>query len=70
MKISNEIQQRLICPATKTKLNACDGYLQAEADPQIRYPIVNGIPVLVNSQNSIFSIEDFTNQVNTTFELD
>jgi hypothetical protein len=70
MKISQEIQQRIICPKTKTRLIASDDHLQAEADPQIRYPVVNDIPVLINNQNSIFSIEDFTKQVNTTFELD
>ena len=70
MKISQEILQRLICPKTKSKLIVCNDYLQSEADSQIRYPVVNDIPVLINNQNSIFSIEDFTKQVNTTFELD
>ncbi len=70
MKISEEIQQKLICPATKSKLRKNGDYLESVANPAIRYPLINGIPVLINSNNSIFSIEDFTETVNTTFELD
>jgi SAM-dependent methyltransferase len=44
--------------------------LESVANPAIRYPLVNDIPILINSDNSIFTIEDFTRNVNTTFELD
>ena len=70
MKISEEIQQKLICPATKSKLRKNGDYLESVANPAIRYPLINGIPVLINSTNSIFSIDDFSRNVNTTFELD
>lgn len=70
MKLSEEIQQKLICPATKSKLRKNDDCLESVANPAIRYPLINGIPILINSDNSIFSIEDFTRNVNTTFELD
>lgn len=70
MKISSEIQQRLICPSTKSNLRVNGDYFESVADPKKRYPVINGVPVLINEENSIFSIEDFTKQVNTTFELD
>ena len=70
MKLSEEIQQKLICPATKSKLRKNGDYLESVVNPAIRYPLINGIPILINSNNSIFSIEDFTKNVNTTFELD
>ncbi|HEY5967402.1 MAG TPA: class I SAM-dependent methyltransferase [Chitinophagaceae bacterium] len=70
MKISEEIQKKLVCPATKNKLRKNGDYLESVANPAIRYPLINGIPILINSNNSIFSIEDFTRTVNTTFELD
>jgi len=70
MKISEEIQKKLVCPATKNKLRKNGDYLENVANPAIRYPLINGIPILINSNNSIFSIEDFTRTVNTTFELD
>ena len=70
MKLSEEIQQKLICPATKSKLKKNGAYLESVANPAVRYPLVNDIPILINSDNSIFTIEDFTRNVNTTFELD
>ena len=70
MNLSEEIRSKLICPATKSKLKIFEHYLESESDNTIKYPIVNEIPVLINKNNSIFSQEDFTNQANTTFELD
>src|SRR5438067_248778 len=69
MKISEDIQQRLLCPLTKSKLKINDDYLESVADPTKRYPIINGIPILINNENSIFSIQDFTHNVSTTFDL-
>lgn len=70
MKFSEEIQQKLLCPATKTKLTINGDWLESAIHPDIRYPVVNDIPVLINNENSIFSINDFISNVNTTFELD
>lgn len=70
MKISEEIQQKLICPVTKSKLRKNGSYLESVADPNINYPLINDIPILINTNNSIFTIEDFTKNINTTFELD
>jgi len=69
MTISQEIQQKLICPLTKSNLRLAGDYMENVDNPSLRYPVVNGIPVLINEENSLFSIEDFSKNVNTTFDL-
>ena len=69
MKISEEIQQKLICPATKGKLQQNVDYLENISNPIIRYPIIDGIPILINNDHSLFSIDDFIKKENTTIDL-
>lgn len=69
MKISAELQQKLICPKTKSKLQKAGGHLESFDDQAIKYPIVDGIPVLINEENSIFDIADFLQSRDTTFNL-
>ena len=69
MKISASIQQKLVCPRTRTKLEQTGEYLQSVVHSDIRYPIVDDIPILINEENSIFSIEDFVDKRSTTFDL-
>ena len=57
MKISNELQHRLICPVTKAKLNHQDDYLQSAEDSSIRYPLIGGIPILINNEKSLFQLK-------------
>lgn len=69
MNISPEIQKRLICPQTKRPLIQVGNALETADDHAIRYPITQGIPVLINEQNSIFDIKDFIQDKDTTFNL-
>jgi len=69
MIISKNIQQKLLCPSRKSKLKKNDKYLESVIDSSIRYPIIDGIPILIVNEKSIFSIEDFINKRNTTFDL-
>lgn len=69
MKLSKEIQKKLLCPSTKSKLQLNGDFLESVIDPTIRYPIINGIPILIDNKKSIFSIEDFIKKINTTFVL-
>ena len=69
MKISNELQQKLQCPFTKSRLIVNNNFLESIHDPIRKYPVINGIPILINNENSIFSIEDFINKASTTFDL-
>lgn len=69
MKISEDIQQKLLCPSTKGKLQKNGDYLESVLDPTIRYPIIDGIPILINNEKSLFSIDDFRKRTNTTIVL-
>ena len=69
MKISQETCQQLLCPQTNSPLRQQDDFLESHADPTVRYPIIDGIPILINNEKSIFSIDDFVQQRDTTFDL-
>ena len=56
MKISEDIQQKLLCPSTKGKLQKNGDYLESVLDPTIRYPIIDGIPILINNEKSLFQL--------------
>ena len=69
MKISYELQLQLLCPATKAKLIKQGNYLLNKTNSDIRYPIINDIPILISDEKSLFTIEDFENNVDTTWDL-
>ncbi|MGK7898141.1 MAG: methyltransferase domain-containing protein [Xenococcus sp. (in: cyanobacteria)] len=69
MKISKDIQAKLLCPDTQSKLEQDGEYLVSVVNRTIRYPIIDGIPILINDNHSIFSIQDFLTRNNTTFNL-
>ena len=69
MTLSNDIQQKLLCPSTKNKLRKNGNCYESIVDANVRYPIINGIPILINNDKSLFSIDDFVNRKNTTYKL-
>ena len=69
LKISEHIEQRLLCPRTKNKLIKNNEYFENEVDRSICYPIIKGIPILIDSEKSLFAIEDFIEGRDTTFDL-
>ncbi|BAZ43605.1 putative methyltransferase type 11 [Chondrocystis sp. NIES-4102] len=69
MVILDRIQTQLRCPATKTQLKKSGEYLESVSNPSIQYPIIDGIPILIDDQKSLFCIDDFVNKRNTTFNI-
>lgn len=69
MYLSEELKNKLICPVTKTPLQQQQDYLVSVSEPPLRYPLIDGIPVLINEANSLFTIENFINREDTTFKL-
>lgn len=67
-KLSKTVQQRLRCPICRARLELHDEHYQCQ-NPECLFvfPIVNGIPILIDESHSIFSIDDFVKQRNTTF---
>ena len=63
-------QHLLVCPQTRQPLSLDGDRLVVPGHDGIQYPILNGIPVLINESNSLFTVADFELQKNTTWELD
>lgn len=69
MKLSEDIQKKLRCPSTKAKLKRNGNYFENEDNVHIRYPIIDGIPILISNENSLFLIDDFIKNRDTTVDL-
>jgi SAM-dependent methyltransferase/uncharacterized protein YbaR (Trm112 family) len=69
IKPSEAVQQSLHCPICKAKLELRSEkqYRCENTECSFLFPIINGIPILIDEDKSIFSIDDFINQRNTTF---
>ena len=68
VKLSEHLQSKLICPHGKTRLLLDNAQFRSDAD--LSYPVIDGIPILINDDNSVFSIADFEARKDTTFELE
>ena len=67
MKLSSEMQEQLSCPACKSSLEPAEDKLHClNADCGRTFPIVDGIPVLINDDKSLFSIEDVLRESKTS----
>lgn len=69
LKISKSFQEKLICPVNKDKLVNDNIHFFNKNVPDLRYPIIGGIPVIINENKSIFSINSFKKGNDTTFKL-
>src|SRR5947208_2341995 len=68
IKLSETAQKLLICPICKAKVEFHGKQYQCK-NCLFLFPIVNGIPILIDENDSIFSIDDFVNQRSTTFYI-
>lgn len=69
-KLAGKLQTLLVCPVCKGKVELIDEHLLCRNDKcQTRFPFVNGVPILINNQASLFSVEDFLAERRTTFNL-
>lgn len=68
IKLPETIQRMLCCPICGASLALHNNQYQCE-NPQCNFlfPVINGIPILINEERSIFSIEDFVRKRETTF---
>src|SRR5262245_2851441 len=70
MKLSVESQKILCCPVCKSKVFFIeDKFKCVNKRCHSIFPIINDIPILINDKSSVFSIDDFTRGLNTTFNL-
>ncbi len=67
-RLSDTVQKLLRCPTCHAALKESPGRFECtNAACAVRFPIVDGIPVLINEQSSIFSIDDFISHRKTFF---
>jgi SAM-dependent methyltransferase/uncharacterized protein YbaR (Trm112 family) len=66
IKLSTAIEGLLRCPICRAKFERIkDQYICTGSECHSRFPIINGIPVLLNESASLFSIQDLVSQSNT-----
>lgn len=69
-ELSATVREALRCPICRARLGAADAHLACTAPGcGATFPVVDGVPVLLNEQASVFRIADFTAHRNTTFDL-
>lgn len=70
MKSIDEIFSETICPICLTALYKIENKLVCQnLKCSKTFPIVNGIPILINEEKSVFNLKDFTEFKKTTFNL-
>src|SRR5690348_7991252 len=69
IKLTKAVQRSLRCPICKAKLElrSEEQYRCENPECSFLFPVINGTPILIDEDRSIFSIDDFVNQRNTTF---
>lgn len=72
LKFSRIGLDMLACPVCQASLEQVDeSLLRCTCDRCLHsYPVLNGIPILINESNSIFRIRDFIQQSNSSFRID
>lgn len=67
MKLSPSVQSLLRCPVCRAELQRVSDQLWcANADCNTLFPIIDGIPVLIDEAASLFSIDDYVPRLTTT----
>jgi SAM-dependent methyltransferase len=68
--LSQDVYGRLRCPICTARVEPAHGdFLCIAPDCGARFPIVSGVPVLINEGRSLFSLRDFVTRRDTTFHL-
>lgn len=64
--LSTHLRSKLCCPRCKVPLvDSGDSFVCSELTCKTRYPLVNGIPILINESNSLFDIAGFEGKKDT-----
>ncbi len=67
--MDRDIIKNLRCPKTHSNLKLHGGFLYATSDDrQIKYPVINNIPILINESNSLFTIKQYESNKQITID--
>lgn len=70
VKLPESAQKMICCPVCRSKLAFNREQFECTNPPcATHFPVVEGIPILINESASIFSVNDFLNYESTTFNL-
>lgn len=67
--LSNEVQKIIICPKCGGKLLFKENVTVCNGRCSLSYPVIDNIPILIDEENSIFSLDDFLLHKDTTMKL-
>lgn len=66
--LPDDVREWLRCPRCGAALRTCDDAMHCiNLACETRYPILNGIPILINEANSVFTIAEFQHEQATFF---
>lgn len=69
-KLAKDVQNLLRCPVCAGAIEVSETQFQCGNSSCTKlYPLVDGVPVMINEDSSVFSIEDYVSRRNTTFDL-
>ncbi|MCL1463445.1 methyltransferase domain-containing protein [Argonema galeatum] len=70
VKLTESTQKLLCCPVCRSKVVWENEQFQCtNSQCKSNFPVVEGIPILIDEKSSIFSFEDFLNYKDTTFDF-
>jgi SAM-dependent methyltransferase len=70
MHLSKSAIKSLICPVCKSQIIKVDDNFECkEIKCKKKFPLIDGVPILINENNSIFSISNFLDRKSTTILL-
>ncbi|MFB2917367.1 methyltransferase domain-containing protein [Aerosakkonema funiforme] len=70
IKLTETTQKMLRCPVCKSELVLANEKLKCtNYECQTVFPVIDGVPVLINESASIFNLKDFLNYESTTFNI-
>ena len=65
--LNDKIKEMLACPNCRGELRFDGEFRCTDAACGLRFPVVEGVPILINEKNSLFQIADFVEQRETTY---
>src|SRR5437016_5784723 len=71
LNLPSGLLERLACPRCKSALRTTLASVSCSDQRCGReYPVIDGVPILIVDENSVFAVEDFVQGDSTTFDWD
>jgi SAM-dependent methyltransferase len=69
IKLTEDSQHMLRCPRCKAALKFAEGHLECiSTQCALQFPVVNGVPIVIDDASSVFSVHDFLDQEGSTLK--